>query len=164
MPEETRKTTRGWRVVLIASLALNLAVLGAVGGWVLRHGLGPDHRHGPHAARMAQMGGPLTRALDAEGRDAVAAQLRGDGAAHAARRAALRASLEALLADLRARPFDPARVETRLAAQRAQVTGRLEAGHAALLTHLAGMSDAGRAAYADRLEETLRHWRARHHR
>lgn len=164
MPEETRETGRGWRVVLVASLALNLAVLGAAGGWVLRHGLGPDHRHGPHAARMAQMGGPLTRALDAEGRDAVAAQLRSDGAAQGARRAALRASLEALLADLRARPFDPARVEARLAAQRAQVTGRLEAGHAALLTHLAGMSDAGRAAYADRLEETLRHWRARHHR
>jgi hypothetical protein len=164
MVEETRKAGRGRRVVLVASLALNLAALGAVGGWVLRHGIGPDHRHGPHAARMAQMGGPLTRALDAEGRDAVAAQLRGDRAAQKARRAALQASLMGLLADLRARPFDPARVEARLAAQRAQVTGRLEAGHEALLAHLAGMSDAGRAAYADRLEQTVHRWPQRHHR
>jgi len=157
---------RGWRVVLVVSLALNLVVLGAIGGWVLRHGTGPLGAHGPHAARMAQMGGPLTHALDAEGRAAVAARLRGDRGAHAARRAALRESFQALLADLRARPFDPARMEARLAAQRARVADRFEAGHAALVAHLSSMSDAGRAAYADRLEENVRRWRGhhRHHR
>jgi hypothetical protein len=153
---------RGWHPVLIASLALNMLVAGVIGGWVLRHGVGPHDAHGPHAARLAQMGGPLTRALDAEGRAAIAARLRGEEGAQAARRAALRESFEALLADLRAQPFDPVPVEARLAAQRAQVAGRLEAGHAALVAHLAAMSDAGRAAYADRLEDNMRRWRGSH--
>lgn len=160
------KSGRGWRVVLIVSLALNLAVLGVIGGWILRHGIGPHGAHGPHAARLAQMGGPLTHALDSEGRRAVAVQLRAERGARSAHRAALRESFEALLADLRAQPFDPHRVETRLAAQRAQVAGRLEAGHAALVVHLSELSDTARAAYADRLEENLHQWRGphRHHR
>jgi uncharacterized membrane protein len=164
MSEETGRQGRGWRVVLIVSLALNLAVLGAIGGWALRHGVGWAGDHGPQAARLAQMGGPLTHALDADGRRAIAAELRGARAEREARRAALRESFAGLLADLRAQPFDPARVEARLAIQRAQVAGRLDSGHAALVAHLAAMSDAGRAAYADRLEEGLRRWRWHHHR
>ena len=164
MSEPTGKAGRGWRVVLIVSLALNLLIVGAVGGWVLRHGIWGQGAHGPHVSRMAQMGGPLTHALDAEGRRAVAVQLRGERGERAARRAALRESFAGLLDDLRAQPFDPARVEARLSAQRAQVAGRLEAGHGALVAHLAAMSDAERAAYADRLEENVRRWHHRHHR
>lgn len=162
MAQEPGKQGRGWRIVLVVSLALNLAVLGAIGGWVLRHGIGPDRAHGPHAARLATLGGPLTHALDAEGRATIAAQLRAERGAHAARRAALRASFEALLADLRAQPFDPARVEARLDTQRAQVTERLATGHALLVAHLAQLSHEDRAAYADRLEDHVRRWR-RHH-
>jgi len=166
MSEASGKEGRGWRIALVVSLALNLAVMGATAGWVLRHGIGPHGAHPPHAARMAQMGGPLTHALDAEGRRAVAVQLRGERGEREARRAALRESFAALLDDLRAQPFDPAQLEARLAAQRTQVAGRLEAGHAALVAHLDAMSDSGRAAYADRLEDTLRRWRwhRRHHR
>jgi len=164
MSEQSGNHGRGWRVVLIVSLALNLLVMGAIGGWVLRHGIGAHGAHGPYATRLAQMGGPLTHALDAEGRAAIAARIYAERGAHAARRAALRESFEVLLADLRAQPFDPARVAARLSVQRAQVAGRLEAGHAALVAHLAAMNDAGRAVYADRLEETLRRWPHRHHR
>jgi len=166
MSEQSGTQGRGWRIVLILSLALNLLVLGVLGGWVLRHGFGPHGVHGPHAARVAQMGGPLTHALDAEGRAAIAERMRAERGAHGARRMALRESFEALLDDLRAQPFDPARVEARLAAQRAQVAGRLEAGHGALVAHLAATNDAARMAYADRLEENLRRWRwpLRHHR
>ncbi|HAW45770.1 MAG TPA: hypothetical protein DCX34_00785 [Roseovarius sp.] len=165
MSEETGGQGRGWRIILIASLALNLLVAGVIGGWVVRHGIGPHRDHGPHSARLAQLGGPLTRALDAEGRVAIVARLHGEPGAQEARRAALRESFEALLADLRAQPFDAARVTARLDAQRAQVADRFEAGHAALVAHLAAMSDAERAAYADRLEENVRRWRHhRHHR
>jgi uncharacterized membrane protein len=152
---------RGWRIVLIVSLALNLAVAGAIGGWVLRHGIGPHGRDAPHSARLANLGGPLTHALDAGGRAAIAARLRAQSAAHEARRAALREGFDALLGDLRAEPFDPARVAARLEAQRAQVAGRFEAGHAALVAHLAQLSAPERAAYADRLEEQVSRWR--HH-
>ena len=163
MAREPDKQGRGWRILLIASLALNLAVLGAIGGWMLRHGIGPERAHGPHSARLATLGGPLTHALDAEGRRAIASQLRGERGALEARRAALRQSFEALLTDLRARPFDPARMEARLEAQRAHVTDRLAAGHTALVAYLARMSDDDRAAYADRLEDQVQRWR-RHHR
>jgi len=149
---------RGWRIVLIASLTLNLAVAGALGGWVLRHGIGHGN-HSPHSARMAQMGGPLTRALDDEGRADIAVRLRADGGSRAARRAALREGFTALLAALRAQPFDPDAVAARLSAQRAQVAERLEAGHAALVSHLVAMTATERAAYADRVEEKLRRWR-----
>ena len=149
---------RGWRVVLIVSLALNLAVAGALGGWGLRHGIGHGN-HGAQSARMAQMAGPLTRALDAGARADIAARLRADDGARAARRAALREGFIALLAALRAQPFDPDALAARLSAQRAQVSERLEAGHAALVAHLAAMTATERAAYADRLEEKLRRWR-----
>lgn len=157
-PEQGRPG-RGWRIALIVSLALNLLVAGVIGGWVLRHGIGPQRTHMPHFARLAQLGGPLTHALDAEGRAAVAARLRAERGTREARQAALREGLTALLADLRAEPFDPNAVAARLDAQRAQVAGRFEAGHAALVAHLAGMNAAERAAYADRLEEKLRRWR-----
>lgn len=162
MSEDRGRQGRGWRIVLIVSLALNLVVVGVIGGWVLRHGIGPHGGHMPHSARLARLGGPLTHALDAEGRIAIAERLREERGTHEARRAALRESFEALLAELRAQPFDPARLEARLDAQRAQVAGRLKAGHAALVAHLAQVDEAGRAAYADRLEETVRRWR-RHH-
>ncbi len=152
---------RGWRIVLIVSLALNLAVAGAIGGWVLRHGIGARADHGPHSARLANLGGPLTHALDTEGRAAIAARLRAQGEAQETRRAALREGFEALLGDLRAEPFDPARVAAHLEVQRAQVADRLKAGHTALVAHLAQMSTPERAAYADRLEERVRRWR--HH-
>ncbi|MGR3461639.1 MAG: periplasmic heavy metal sensor [Roseovarius sp.] len=161
MSEETGGQGRGWRIILIASLALNLVVVGAIGGWLWRHGTGPYRDRGPHSARLATLGGPLTFALDAEGRAAIAARLRKERGAHEARRAALRESFEALLTDLRMKPFDPARVTARLDAQRVQVAERFAAGHAALVAHLAAMGDAERAAYADRLEEKVRRWRHR---
>ena len=163
MSQERGGPGRGWRIVLIVSLALNLLIAGAIGGWVLRHGIGPHGRTRPAFRALAQLGGPLTHALDAEGRAAIAARLRAERGAHEARRAALREGFEALLADLRAQPFDRDRVAARLDAQRAQVAGRFQAGHAALVAHLAQMSAPERAAYADRLEEKLRRWR-RHHR
>lgn len=153
---------RGWRIALVVSLALNIAVLGAIGGWALRHGIGPDRGHGPHSARLATLGGPLTHALDREGRRDIARQLRGAPGTYRDRRAALRQSFEEVLGELRAQPFDPAGMAARLDAQRAQVTERLAAGHAALVAHLAAMNDAERAAYADRLEDHLRHWRQHH--
>ena len=163
MAQDGGGMTRGWRIVLIVSLALNLLVAGAIGGWVLRHGIGPHRAHIPHPVRMAQMGGPLTHALDAKGRAAIATTLRKDRGSREARRAALREGFEALLADLRAQPFDSNAVAARLAAQRALVAGRLTDGHAALVAHLAQMTAAGRAAYADRLEEKLRRWRHHKH-
>jgi hypothetical protein len=76
-------------------------------------------------------------------------------------RGALRESMAALVADLRAEPFDADKVAARLAEQRAVFAARFEMGQASLVAHLAGMSAAERAAYADRLEAEIAAYRAR---
>ena len=58
-------------------------------------------------------------------------------------------------------PFDPAAVAARMSEQREGFRDRLELGQRLLLDHLATMSDAERAAYADRLEARIEDYRAR---
>ena len=72
----------------------------------------------------------------------------------------MRESMAALVAELRAEPFDAGAVAARLAAQRAAFAERFEMGQAALVAHLAAMSRAERAAYADRLEAEIAAYRA----
>ena len=57
-------------------------------------------------------------------------------------------------------PFDPARVSARMRQHRERFAVRFEMGQEVLVTHLAGMSAADRRAYADRLEERIRAYRA----
>lgn len=155
---EARKKglSTGLRVLLVVSLAFNLLIVGAVAGWWLRHG-GPAHGH--HPARLDMVGGPLSRALSPADRRAIArgmrATMRAEGAGRAELRAQVRESMTALLADLRAEPFDADRVAARLAAQRAAFAERFEMGQAVLVAHLSAMSAAERAAFADRLEAEI---------
>ena len=65
------------------------------------------------------------------------------------------------MVDLRAVPFDPDRVAERMREQRQGFAARFEMGQEVLIAHLAAMSDADRAAYADRLEERIKDYRAR---
>ncbi len=155
-----RKTglSTGLRVVLVVSLALNLAVAGVAAGWWLRHGGGG---HGHHPARLDMVGGPLSRALSEADRREIGRGIRDAMRAHGAGRAELRESMAALVAELRAEPFDAGAVAARLAAQRAAFAERFEMGQAALVAHLAAMSGTERAAYADRLEAEIAAYRAR---
>ncbi|WP_165802831.1 periplasmic heavy metal sensor [Pelagivirga sediminicola] len=145
---------RRWRLICLASLALNLALAGLIAGAVLTrlpHMGGMDHQAGHHAR-----GGPLIAALPEDVRARIEAQL--PPRAHGQRRA----RFEALTAALRAEPFDAGEVRALLRGQRDMGTRRAEAAEAALLDALAGMSAAERAAYADRLGAGLRGRRGRH--
>ena len=76
MVEAAKRAGRWTRWALIISLALNLIVIGAVVGTVLRHG-SEGHRdaHGDkHGHDMA--GGPLTQALSREDRRAIGREMR----------------------------------------------------------------------------------------
>ena len=103
---DDRKTTprdgRLIRILLVASLALNLLVVGLAAGWALRHA------GGAHPSRLDMAGGPLTRALSTEDRHRIGQQMRAAWRAADDGRGDLRDSYDALLADLRAVPFDPA--------------------------------------------------------
>lgn len=145
------------RGLLVVSLAVNLAFVGVAVGWSFRHG-GP---HGPHPSRLDMAGGPLTRALSEEDRREISQRLRGAWHETVGKRSDHRASFDALVADLRAVPFDPAQVAERMRLQRQGFAVRFEMGQEVLIEYLAGMSDAERAAYADRLSEQIAAYRKR---
>jgi uncharacterized membrane protein len=150
-------TGRWMRVLLVVSLAANLAVVGVVAGWALRHG----GHHGHHPTRLDMAGGPLTRALSDEDRREIGQRMREVWRESGGNRAGFRSSFDALVVDLRAVPFDPDRVAERMREQRQGFAARFEMGQDVLIAHLAAMSDADRAAYADRLEARIREYRAR---
>ena len=87
--------SRGWRIVLILSLALNVAVIGAVAGLALRVG-----RDGP-PARYDLALGPIGQALSSEDKRAVGRELRRNPALRDGRPRADRVAAQALVDALR---------------------------------------------------------------
>jgi len=145
---ETGRPGRWLRRALVLSLALNLLVVGLAVGRALR----PDML-GRAAFVLRELSlGPYTEAL---GRDDLAA-LR---AAFAERAPPLRdlwrmhrAEQAALVAALRAEPFEPAVVATLVEVQNRRLGERARLARDLLLERIAAMDRAARAAFADRLE------------
>ena len=152
--KKTRTGMRPWlKAVMFVSLALNLAVAGAVIGALLKYG----PRDGHHPPRLDAMMGPYTQALSHKDRRAIGEQMRHEYRSARPSREQLRAQFASVLEALRAQPFDPARVADLLAQQRDIGLKRQDLGQRLLLQRLETMSDAERSAFADRLEEGLRH-------
>ncbi|MCA0920113.1 periplasmic heavy metal sensor [Pseudooceanicola nanhaiensis] len=166
MTEQTPKTSgtgksaprmRPWlRVVLVVSLALNLAVVGIVAGTAFNH----ERRPPPRPPRLDQIAGPLTFALTEEDRKAIGkeifAEYRKQGRPS---REAIREEYQGVIDALRTTPFDPTAVEQSLERQRVVANERAELGHRLLVQHLSDLTEADRAAFADRLEEGLNRFR-----
>ncbi len=149
----------GWlRGLLVASLALNLLVAGAVVGMLISGG-GWHGRH--HAPGIDAAGGPMTRALDEPDRRAIARQMREAYRDGRPGRPEQRAAFDALIIDLRRTPFDRAAVEAHMARMRGMLAERLELGQGLLLDRLESMTPETRAAFADRLEAGWRRHRER---
>ncbi|UWR23501.1 periplasmic heavy metal sensor [Sulfitobacter sp. S190] len=134
-------------VVLALSLAVNLAVIAAVAGVALRTRGEP-----PGARADVRFGAPYIRALPPEQRDRLRASLRGSKDRD---RIGRPMGFEQMLQALRAAPFDPAAVQAALEAQRTRSLDRVGRVTDAWLALVIEMTDAQRAAYAERLEETL---------
>jgi len=138
------KGSRRLKIALAVSLAFNLCILGVIGGVMLRDGP-------PHRGRDFGLG-PLSEALSREDRKAMRdafverhPDIRGD-------RRAMRAEFDALVAALRAEPFDPAALDSALAAIATRNQSLLDTGRELVAARLKAMDAAGRAAFADRLE------------
>jgi uncharacterized membrane protein len=145
------RTGRGVKIALALSLALNLLVLGLVGGALLS--FGPPG--GGDDPRLRTLGlGPFALALEREDRDAMRGRL--DGEALRADRRVIGASLAELRGALLADPFDRAAAEAALARARGATEALQGRGHAALLDQIGTMSASERAALAERLERALR--------
>jgi len=146
---------RGLKLALVLSLAANLLVVGLVAGAGLSRLHGHDYHHPPGGEPVDY--GPYARALSPAGRDKLRAAFRDRRPEFRANREALRAGFGELLAALRATPYDPARAAAVLEAQQGRVEAQTALVRGLLLDHLASLSDAERAAFADRLEDVLRH-------
>jgi uncharacterized membrane protein len=142
-------TSRGVKIALAVSVALNLAVAGlAAGAWL---------RDGPRGGMPRDMSfGPFSEALDDADRKAIRRSLLSRVGEFREQRQAARAEFEALLVALRAEPFDPSAMQAALAAIEARNSERLELGRTLIETRLIEMSPEARKAFADRLEKGLR--------
>ena len=147
---DTRKRCPLWvRILLAASLALNLAVVGLVAGLMLR-GPGPLRGGGPGLSYAL----PYIVALDRSDRRAVLGAVRKDP--DLPDRAARRAQFADMLTALRAEPWDRDAVRAVLA-QQADGVARVQAvAQEAWLDTIAEMSPQQRADYADTVEAVLR--------
>lgn len=134
---------RLWRIVLVASLALNLAVAGVVVGSAVsgRLGKGPP--------RNFDLGiGPMARALEPQERRAIGRNMRQD---RALRDLDLRGRVEEIAAVLRAEPFDPQALQALMDEQATKVAGLQARAQAALLEQIVAMTPERRRAFAAHL-------------
>lgn len=149
---DTQDTTRRcplWiKIVLALSLALNLAVIGLVSGFLLRGG--------PDGARLPAMGYamPYVMALPKDLRRDVFNTVRGDDTLPDRR--ARRAEYGAMIAVLRATPYDAEAARAILARQADGVSRVQNVAQSAWLDAVASLSDAERATYAQNMQEALK--------
>ena len=146
---EQMKTSRKWnKVLLIVSLALNACFIGLIIGVKLsQDGMRPQR------APSAQ-GSLYLRALSHNDRRALGQAMRSYHTREM--RQMDRAGYESALVLLRATPFDPEALEDLMEDQTEASEERLEYAREALIAHLAAMSDAKRAEFADALEHALK--------
>ncbi|MCF2869966.1 periplasmic heavy metal sensor [Octadecabacter sp. G9-8] len=150
MSEENTKKRRWQRILLVGSLALNLAVVGVVAG--VAFGGGPKER----MQRFDLTVGPLTRAMDNDRREAVRDALRNSGAFRPADRNGIRSDMAAMLNTLRQDQFDEEAFRSALLRQRERLQSGQVAVVDAVTVQITDMSAQERAEFADRLEEQLR--------
>jgi uncharacterized membrane protein len=139
---------RRMRVVLFASLALNLVIIGLVVG-VIANG-GPPAR-ADHRDRDPVM--PYTRAFDEQQRRKLRDAYRSSFAPKpGSGKPDLVAGYRQAVDVLRAEPFDALQMNAVVGQQKAHSDRRQKSGQDILTSFLAAMSPKERMAYADRLE------------
>jgi uncharacterized membrane protein len=147
-PVPPTSTSRGVKIALALSVALNLAVAGlAAGAWL---------RDGPHGGMPRDLSfGPFSAALDDADRKSIRRSLLERVGEFREQRKAARAEFETLLLALRAVPFDPAAMQAALAAIETRNSERLKLGRNLIETRLIEMEPEDRLRFADRLEAGL---------
>lgn len=156
MSEPTSTTTRcpRWvKIVLGLSLALNLAIAGAVAGFAMRAAPMRDGHTGMGYAA------PYVIALPREARRDVFGAIRSNEALP--KRSVRRAHYVEMIDALRAEPFVQGRVEAILSRQSTGVAQIQDVSQAAWLSAVTEMDAAERAAYVERVENVLKRGKRR---
>lgn len=145
---------RWWRVALVASLALNLGLIGAGVGMALRSDAQQDR------ARVLQTRdfgfGPFVGAFDDTDRRAMGRDFARSAGEPTQARREVAALFEQMVAALKTEPFDAASFEALLLSQHKMFAERQEMGANLVLARIAQMSAEERTAYADRLDQILK--------
>lgn len=150
MVNAIKKPSWIWRTVLVVSLGLNVAVVGATVGMVAS---GRAHDGPPQ--RMMFDFGPLGRVLEPEDRRAIGQSMR-KGGARPITRGELDGKIALLATTLRAMPFDVGAVGDIMGSFQRHSEQIQQKAQGAFLAHLAAMTPEARAALADRLEQKRR--------
>ena len=149
-PEPRRRV---WpRLLLVASLTLNVLVLSVIAGAHVRDGR--DVRRAPPPDRtVLREGGfmPFFDAMPREARARMAEAFRETGSEMRPDKAALAADFRVFVGALRADPFAPEELAAALEVQHDRAEARVSAGRAILVEQIAGMTPAERADFADAL-------------
>ena len=151
--QTARGPSRLWKIVLVCSLALNLAVAGVVVGSTV------SGRMGDGPPRSFDLGiGPFARALSPQERRDVGRSLRQN---RVLRDVDLRARMNGMVEALKAEPFSPEALRALLNEQEAQMANVQSKAQDALLTTIAEMTSARRQEFADQLAQELSNSRLR---
>ncbi|KQB97167.1 hypothetical protein AL073_08910 [Loktanella sp. 1ANDIMAR09] len=141
------RPSRLWRVVLVLSLALNLAVVGVIVG----SAASGRWKDGP--PRSFDLGlGPIARALEPQERRAIGRQLRND---RSLRDFDLRDRVNRVVAALQADPFDPDVLRALLADQSARMTTVQATAQEVVVEEIIAMTPERRRAFAERVLEEM---------
>lgn len=148
-PPQT-KAPRWMKLAMVASVSLNLLILGAVAGTLGRHAV-----EGRVAPRVVDTGGAYTMALSPKDRREIARAMAGQVREGRPDRAAARAEYQKMIAVLAAEPFDRAQAQAVLSRQAAFAESRRAMAEQALLDRLEQMTPEERQGFAARLASGL---------
>ncbi|MDJ0629525.1 MAG: periplasmic heavy metal sensor [Rhodobacter sp.] len=151
-PPQPSANRRWVKIVLFASLAFNLLIVGLVAGALLG---GPRDRDRNPALRDIGFG-PFVQALPRSDKIAMTRALRREAGAFRENRAALRRQFESFVAALRADPYDHDEVARLVTTGQDRIFERQRLGRELLLERIAGMDASQRKAYAEALDKSLR--------
>lgn len=153
---------RRWlRIALIASLAVNLLLMGAIGTRWVGHERGHWHQRAGEARRLPIGLNLYARAMDDEARAALEAAVEAQRDTFAARRAGVRGQMDGLVTTIVADPFEPQAMAAALAAQRAAMGDYIGHAHRLLIEQVSAMDAGERQAFAEGLRREIEKRRQR---
>ncbi len=142
--------SRWMKIALVVSLGINLAILGMVGGAVIKGG------HDHPAPLVRDLGfGPFSEALSREDRDALRRAFRSETGGLRLVGREMRAEFTELMRILRTEPFDQAGLDAVFDSMQARGRERLDLGQRLLSERISTMTPEARRQFADRLQDVL---------
>ena len=137
-----------WKILFGISLALNLLIVGAIGGAILRVGKGPMAKH--HASGFLYM-----RALNFEDKKALRKEIFRNKNSRKIIREKEHSSYISAVKILKKDPFDRKAFEDLLDEQTKHSKTRQSSARVALVAQITGMTKEERLIYSERLEDLV---------